>query len=235
MMDSEQTFVAEIIGPAGAGKTTLSQLLQQSADVRGGLSLWGSPAWLLTVGAFLSIPDLLTLFSVHRCLGWEEVKLVIQLNGLRLLLHLESTKGFSTVLLDEGMIFALAKLDQCGRGRSITHSRDEVLRLLSPATKALNAVIWLDAPDGVLAQRIRERVKPHRIKHGPDADIHAHLGGYRTAFENVIAELKRSRDLKVIRFNTDKEPLEQIAAKILAHARVRNIEAVEVATSTAGV
>jgi shikimate kinase len=235
MRELEHRFVAEIIGPAGAGKTSLSRLLQQSEDIRSGLSVWRLPGWLLAVSAFLSIPKLLTLYCLHRCLGWGEVKLVIQLNALRLLLHLESAKGFPTLLMDEGMIFALSKLDECGRERSTSHSQDKVLHFLNPTTKILDAVIWLDAPDEVLAQRIRERAKPHRIKHQSDADIQEHLDSCRKSFEKIVAELNRSNDLKVIRFSTDKEPLEQIAAQILSHARLRNIEAVKVATSIAGV
>ncbi|MFN2516047.1 MAG: hypothetical protein ABR556_07515 [Pyrinomonadaceae bacterium] len=231
----EQRFVAEIIGPAGAGKTTLSRLLQQSEDVRGGLSVWRLPSWLLAVSAFSSMPKLLALYSMHKCLGWGEVKLVIQLNALRLLLHLESAKGFSTLLLDEGMIFALSKLDECSRGRAGAHSHDEALRFLNPPTRMLDAVIWLDAPNEVLARRIRERAKPHRMKHESDAQIQEHLASCRKSFEKIVAELNQSNGLKVFRFSTDEESLEQIAVKIFSHARRRDVEVVEVATSVAGV
>jgi hypothetical protein len=217
-----QNFVAEIIGPAGAGKTSLSHLLRGSADIRAGLSVWRLSPALLALSIFSSLPNVVALCRSSKRVGWDDVKLVIQLNALRRLLHRESSKGYQTLLLDEGTVFALAKLYSFGPGHTTPDDSDLWMQdLFNNLAPLLDAVIWLDAPDSVLARRIRQRDKPHRLKHGSDAEIREHLAGYRESFEWVVSELSRRNALKVFRFSTDQEPLEEIAAQVLAQARVR--------------
>jgi shikimate kinase len=216
-----QTFVAEIIGPAGAGKTTLSHLLRAGADVRTGLSLWRLPKALLAMSALSSVPTFLALCRSPTRLGWEDIKLVIQLNALRMLLKRESSKGYQALVLDEGTVFALAKLHAFGDEQVETGNADFWMREpFSSLAPMLDAVIWLDAPDAVLARRIRERKKPHSVKHGSDAEIQEHLGRYRESFELVVAELEKRNGLKVLRFRTDEESLADIAAKVLSQAHL---------------
>jgi thymidylate kinase len=90
--------------------------------------------------------------------------------------------------------------------------------LFNQVGPTLDAVIWLDAPDAVLARRIRERDKPHRTKHLPEAEMCEYLARYRAAFERVMSELTQRSSVKVIKFRTDREPLEDIANQILAAA-----------------
>jgi len=215
------SFVAEIIGPAGSGKTSLSRLLHRG-DVRVGLSVWGLPPVLLALSTFASLPTLFALGRSPKRVGWDDVKLVIQLNALRLLLHRESLKGYQTLLLDEGTVFALAKLYSFGAGHTAPDDSDLWMQgLFDRLAPLLDAVIWLDAPDAVLAQRIRQRDKAHRVKGESDAEICKHLAAYRKSFEWIISELSRRNGIKVFRFSTDQASLEEIAAQVLAQARVR--------------
>ena len=219
-----RSFVAEIIGPAGAGKTSLSRLLQSDDEVRAGLSVWGLPLTLLTVSAVSSLPNLAAVCRNRKRLNWENLKLVIQHNALLRLVRRESAKGHQTLLLDEGTVFALAKLRLFGhQDTSSDDSNGWIDGLLNKLAPTLNAVIWLDAPDAILASRIRGRGKSHRMKEGSDTEIADHLSRYRNSFERVVSELsKRNVDgFKVIRFSTDQMSLEEIATKVLAHARAR--------------
>lgn len=211
-----QSFVAEIIGPAGAGKTSLSHLLRRGKDVRGGLSVWRLPITLLAVSALWSLPNLLALCR-SRSFGWEDVKLVIQHNALLRLVRRESSKGYQALLLDEGTVFALAKLSAFGHKNVVADGSDRWMQsLFNRLAPMLTAVIWLDAPDTVLAKRIRERDKPHRMKYVSDAEIRDHLALYRKSFEQVVSQLRQRSGLKVFRFSTDQEPLEAIAQKVLS-------------------
>lgn len=217
-----QSFVAEIIGPAGSGKSTLTQLLRNKQTVRAGLSVWGLPLPLLLRTAVLTFPTLLRLYAYPR-LRWDDLKLVIQHNALLQLLRRERTAGHAALLLDEGNLFAIAKLRAFGRNVATADSCEPWLQKLVDATAPeLDAVIWLDAPDSILAQRIREREKDHRMKNKSDAEIENHLSLYRSSFERVVEELRRrNRDgLKVLRFSTDQLPVEQIADSIMAQAGV---------------
>ncbi len=80
----------------------------------------------------------------------------------------------------------------------------------------LDAVVWLDAPDEVLARRIRGREKPHRMKACSDEEISAFLARYREAYEGVLSELRAASGLKVIRVSTDAGTPEQIAEEVLS-------------------
>ena len=210
-------FTAEIIGPAGAGKSTLAGLLRgRDATIKTGLSIWGLPVHLLGTSAFFSLPDLVSLFG-HRKFSLEDLKLVVQINALRRLLRRESGKGYQALVLDEGGVFGLTKLRAFGAG-SATDSIAWMSSLFKQVGPTLDAVIWLDAPDAVLTRRIRERDKPHRTKNLPEAEMCEHLARYRAAFERVMDELIRRNAVKVIKFRTDREPLEDIANQILAAA-----------------
>ncbi|MEK6282932.1 MAG: hypothetical protein AABN95_21450 [Acidobacteriota bacterium] len=214
-----RTFTAEIIGPAGSGKSTLTGLLRgRDATIRTGLSIWGLPLHLLGASTFSSLPDLLSLFGRRR-FSLEDLKLVIQINALRRLLRRESEKGYQALLLDEGGVFGLAKLWAFGNGSAASDSISGMSGLSSQVGRTLDAVIWLDAPDAVLTRRIRERDKPHRTKNLSEAEICEHLARYRAAFERVMVELIQRNQVKVIKFRTDREPLEDIADQILAGAR----------------
>jgi thymidylate kinase len=214
-------FIAEIIGPAGAGKTTLSQLLKQH-DIRSGLSLWRLRPASLAASAFSSIPNVVAMCVQRKRFDWEEMKLVIQHNALLRLLKTETASGYRAVLLDEGAIFALAKLQAFKSAKA--RGDDRWLHKLFKAVAAqVNAVIWLDAPDDVLVLRIRERAKPHRMKHRSDIEIANHLSSYRRSFESVVEELTKLNGLQVFRYRTDKLPLEEIAAQVRLQARVQQV------------
>jgi shikimate kinase len=224
MHRSDRSFVAEIIGPAGAGKTTLTQLLRNGNNVRAGLSVWGLPLSLLSVSALSSVPDLVRFCRRRKHLSWEDLKLVVQHNALLRLINREGAKGYQALLLDEGNVFALAKLRAFGCGDALANSSTDWMQsLANKVAPVIDAVIWLDAPDSVLARRIRERDKDHRMKKKSDAEIQKHLSLYRSSFERVVDELKKrnGHNLRVFRFSTDQMPMEQIAAKVLMQARAR--------------
>jgi len=208
------TFVAEIVGPAGAGKSTLASALRRrrAEGVRAGLGVWGLPAPLLLSTALRTLPQLWRLWRVRRGVGWNEATLFVRLNALGRLLGRESAQTCKLLLLDEGTVFALAKLHAFGGGAD---DRKRLANLVERTASKLDAVVWLDAPDEVLARRIREREKPHRMKARTDEEIAEFLARYRESYERVVAELCARRSVKVIRMNTDGRTPEQMAEEVL--------------------
>ena len=205
-------LVAEIVGPAGSGKSTLAGALRRrDGRVRSGLGVWGLPAPLLFSTALLSLPQLLGMWRRRGALGWGEAGLVVRLNALGRLIVRESSRADQFLLLDEGTVFALAKLRAFGRG-----GEEQAARMLERWAGRLDAVVWLDAPDEVLARRIRGRDKPHRMKACSDEEISAFLARYRRAYERVVSELCARRGLKVIRVSTESGTPEQIAEEVLS-------------------
>ena len=181
--------------------------------------MWGLPPALLATSAFSSLPNIFAICRSRRRFDWEDLKLVVQHNALLRLIHRESAKGYEALVLDEGTVFALAKLGAFNQGMDVIKPGHWMHNLFNRQASLLNAVIWLDAPDEVLARRIRERDKPHRIKNGSYAEIQNHLALYRESFEQVVSELGKRNGLKVFRFSTDLVALEEIAAKVLSQAR----------------
>jgi deoxyadenosine/deoxycytidine kinase len=221
----KQRLVAEIVGPAGAGKSSLTKVLRErDRSLRTGLSVWGLPPTLLCLNAVLSLPRFVGLYRSRGRIRRDEVKLIVRLSALHQLLGRESSKNYRTLLLDEGTIFALVKLlafgdntkgNGSGGGRS-NHLDAWTQSLLNRWARRLDAVIWLDAPDEVLAERIRSRGKAHRVKDKTDAEIFSFLARYRESYERVISELNARHGLKVIRFSTEHQSLEEMADLILA-------------------
>ena len=185
----KQRVVAEIVGPAGAGKSSLTKVLRErDGSLRTGLSVWGLPPTLLCLNAVLSLPRFVGLYRSRGSVRRDEVKLIVRLSALHQLLGRESSKNYRTLLLDEGTIFALVKLlafgdkaQSNGNGRS-NHLDAWTQSLLNRWARRLDAVIWLDAPDEVLAERIRSRGKAHRVKDKSDAEIFAFLARYRESY-----------------------------------------------------
>jgi shikimate kinase len=212
-----ETVVAEIVGPAGAGKSTLASALRRRSgdDVRAGLGVWGLPASLLLSTAVRSLPQLLGLWRVRGAVGWHEATLYVRLNALGRLLGRESSRACKFLLLDEGTVFALAKLHAFGGAGD----EGRLGSLVERTASKLDAVVWLDAPDEVLAQRIRGREKPHRMKARTDEEISDFLARYRESYERVVSELCARRGVKVIRVCTDGQTPEQVAEEVLRGIR----------------
>jgi hypothetical protein len=83
----------------------------------------------------------------------------------------------------------------------------------------LDAVVWLDAADAVIASRIRARPKSHPIKGLDDPEIYGFTAQFRQAFGRVIEDLKAARSLTVYRVRSDRESPENIALRLRAALR----------------
>ena len=122
----EQRVVAEIIGPAGAGKSTLSRALRErDGGRRTGLSVWGLPPLLLATNAFTSLPILVGFYRGGRRLSWGEVNLVIRLNALHQLLG-RVFQARPKALRSRGTVFASSSAPFPGAPRRFRTSRRRV-------------------------------------------------------------------------------------------------------------
>ncbi len=120
------------------------------------------------------------------------------------------------VIMDQGPVFRLAFLQAFGC--AITGSsafRDWWERSCAQWMETLKVVIWLDAPDALLIERVRERDLSHAIKKKSDAEARAFLARYRQAFESVIQRFETVVGPVVLRFDTEREPLDTIVNHVL--------------------
>jgi hypothetical protein len=80
----------------------------------------------------------------------------------------------------------------------------------------LDAIVWLDAPDMFLVQRIRTRDKEHIVKNESADSVIDFLARSRAGYERNLSALAAHRaGLRVLRFDTNQETPSQITAQLL--------------------
>lgn len=132
-------------------------------------------------------------------------------------LEQQASNNDRVIILDHGPIYRLAFLRALGP--EITTSqryKSWWASLLTQWTATLDIVIWLDAPDAILLERIRTRATKHAIKEKCEQEAYEYLTHYRTFLSQIIAESMTDYQVKLLRFNTNQESVEQMADKILA-------------------
>lgn len=210
----------EIVGPAGAGKSSLAELINRSQNgVRAGASVWRLPRRKLAETFVRFFPELVRLRLEHDDFALTDMKRLIRLETLYRKLTANGAgasgqRSAPLILMDEGLIFTLAKI-RVERGyfpRWLDDSR------LAPAErwgKVLKMIVWLDAPDEFLIDRIRRREKTHRMKFRSAHEIEVFLDRYRAAYESVFERLRGAVDFKILRFDTARHGAEEIASRIV--------------------
>jgi shikimate kinase len=209
-------FIVELVGPAGAGKTTLSRALRErDRTIRVGLGLWGQPRPLLTLTAVRSVPSLIGACWNPAVLSGRTLTQAVRLNSLYRLLAREARMNHGIVLLDEGPVFALSWFVVFHRESIASGALSRWWHeAIGQWAAALNAVVLLDAPDPILARRIRDRAKPHLAKGQTDGEIAAFLASFRAAFNQVLAGLTARSTTKLITLDTGRQSPEQTADMI---------------------
>lgn len=213
--DGRRPLVAELVGPAGAGKSALSERLARRAGVMRA-SVWNLPRGWWLLNAVRSLPTLLALSARTRPLPWEDMRQLIRLRTLHQVLERRPVHDLPLVVLDEGPVFALAWLRLFGHQRR----RNDVLapwwqQTLQEWAAALDVVVLVNAPDAVLVERIRTRARPHRVKQRTDAEIGAFLAAYRAAFDDVIAALTAQHGVQVVTLDSDGEVIDRTVERLL--------------------
>ena len=208
-------LVAELVGPAGAGKSALSNWLARRPGVTRA-SVWNLPRGRWLWNAVRSLPTLLSVGVRARPFPWEDMRYLIRLRTLRQVVERRRAEHVPLVVLDEGPVFALAWLRLFGhqrrRGDALAPWRKQ---LLEEWAAVLNLVVLVNAPEALLMERIRAREKPHRVKHRTDEEIGAFLAAYRGAFDEVIAALTAQHGVQVVTLDSDGAAIDRTAERLL--------------------
>lgn len=218
-MNRGRAVVVELVGPAGAGKSTLAQgVSDRDGTVRAGLSLWGLPRPQLVESAVALIPTMLRslLSRGDKRLKGGEIAQMIRLGALRRVVRREARKH-RVILLDEGPVFALSWLDVFfAKGGDRAAPPGWRRRVVADWASLLDVVVFIDAADSTLAQRIRTRDKPHLVKDRSDEEIYGFAAGFRKAFDRVIAEMSKAGHLVVDALRTDRQPQDETATRLMS-------------------
>lgn len=205
---------AELVGPAGAGKSTLVQSL--AGRVRSDFGeIWGLPVPALLANGVQLIPTF-SRFWVHSgSLLWAETRYMVRLRTLGKALHRPPARTAEVLIFDEGPVFALAWL----RGFGHEGVQEEIASewwttAFREWAAVIDVVVVLDAPDHVLAQRIRSRARDHEVKQFPDDEIVRWMARFRDALEWVLAGLSRHGGPVVVRLSSQDAASECLAERL---------------------
>jgi len=212
-------LVVEISGPAGAGKTTLVQALDQCHEkIVTGVRLRkiGYIPFFVS-NTFFLLSTFLRHYRHSRWFTWRQTRSMVYLKAWHHVLERQVSNNDMVTVLDHGPIYRLALLREFGP--EITKSQlyerwwDSMLKQWATI---MHMVVWLDAPDAVLLERIHTRNRWHIIKGKSGQEAYEFLARYRTSYEQTITRLIANRGPTLLRFDTHQKSVDQILDKVLA-------------------
>jgi len=205
----------ELAGPAGAGKSALSLSLVRQLNAAPE-TIWGLPVLSLLWNGAQLIPTFSSLWLRSRSPLWHETRHMVRLRTLQRVLRRAGRHNDEVLVFDEGPIFALAWLRGFGHETLRQQPSAEWWRTaLREWASLMDAVIVLDAPDELLADRIRARPHPHEVKGSPDHEIACFMVRFRQALDWVLTEMARHGGPPVVRLSSQWEPADRIAERVV--------------------
>jgi len=87
--------------------------------------------------------------------------------------------------------------------------------VLDQWARTLDMIIWLDAPDSVLMERINNRAQRHHVKAKSEQEAFQFLARYRSSYEQVLVKLTANGRPRLLQFDTNQVSIEQITDRLL--------------------
>lgn len=212
-----RSSTVEVVGPAGAGKSTLLRALtQEDATVVPAIPIPKKVLIpILIRDAFTFFPTYVRHFRHSRWFTLGEMRAIAYLTGWQHALNHNRWQNDAIVVLDHGPIFRLALLREFGpeftRSDSFQEWWEGMLRYWAVT---LGLVIWLDAPNEILFQRINSRTEKHVVKGQSEEIVYRFFERYRSVYQEIIGTMNTAYGLKLIRVNTEDTCIDVTVAKI---------------------
>lgn len=210
-------LVVELVGVWGAGKSSLVRSLAgRDSSVRAAPPVWSLPKVLLAIGGLQVLVTVAGLFRSGRRMPWKESRQLMRLRALYHHLELMRRNGSRVVVVEDGPALILSWL-RAAAHRSATNGGmpswwGSVVRRWA---KTVDLVVFLDAPDGVLAERVLARPQANPFKDRPEAELSEALERSRGAYVSVLSDLEAHHGPPVLAFRTDHRSVAEITDELL--------------------
>ncbi len=142
---------------------------------------------------------------------------MVYLQAWHHVLERQVSNNGTVIVLDQGPVFKLAWLYELGRESLKSQNFERWWdSMLKQWATIMDMVVWLDAPDVVLLERIHTRNCWHIVKGKSGQEAYEFLARYRTSYEHIITRLTANRGPTLLRFDTHQKSVDQIVDKVLA-------------------
>lgn len=210
--------IVELVGLAGVGKTTLlTALCQRDPQIRSGVDLpkiARMSAWIEMVLFWL--PTVVRHYPSSRGFNAAELRSMVYLQTWYEQLEKQApTRNWVTVF-DHGPIFRLVLLREFGSEIVRSHRFEQWWNAkLDRWASTLDLIIYLEAPDEILLERIEKRDRQHTVKGQSQEEAYNFLTRYHRAYQQILDRLMSESHLEVLRCNTYEESVDRVVDRIL--------------------
>ncbi len=217
--------IIEMAGVAGAGKSTLrNALMQCNARVQ----TLPPPSKLSYVPCLIRIffawlPLYVTHYPGTKWFTLQQIRNIGYLDTWLSTIRSHGRTGEDIVIIDPGSVFWLSDLQEFGPALT-KHPRFQAWwnAKLKQWASAMDAVLWLDAPEELCIERVHTRDEEHQLKQASVEMGLKELKCYRESYQKIIP-IMASENLKVLHFRSDQMSTQQMLAKILSDEQLKSI------------
>jgi hypothetical protein len=213
-------LTVEIAGVAGSGKSTLTRVVcAGSPDFRldGPLRLHDRrhlPYVLHSIPRL--VPLLMHAVMARRSPTWTEFKVIVYLMEWTRWLARRNDYRTGVTFIDQGPVYGLARLRHASPPVAGTEPRGPWWASTTAVwADALDAIVWVDAPNEVLLDRVNIREQDHEIKGGSHAAGVEFIDSYRACYETVLRSMELRNGPTVLRYDTSRQSAQEIASDVL--------------------
>lgn len=213
-------YVVEIVGACGSGKSTLTRALTDrdpAHQLEEFLQFKKLEHLKLSLRSLPGLAKLLVgALRARRLPDLTELKLVIYLMVWHRRVRRRPTSGTRLLIIDQGPVYALATLRRTSPPVPGTEPDGRWWKsMVAHWASSLDAVVWLDAPDDVLWERVQSRSETHEIKGQPKESGIDYIRAYRASFESTLDEFEDLGGPAILRFDTSRCTPDRMLPEIL--------------------